>query len=42
LAASLRFADHLDIVFGLQQLPKPLADNHVIFSQQYGDAFHKY
>ena len=42
LAAGLRFADHLDIGFGLQQLPKPLADDHVVFSQQDSDAFHKY
>ncbi len=41
LAAGLRFADHLDIGFGLQQLPKPLANDHVIFRQQDGDAFHK-
>ena len=33
---------HLQIVFGLQQLPKALADNHVIFRQQDGDAFHKH
>jgi hypothetical protein len=42
LAAGLRFADHFDIVFGLQQRPKALADNHVIFRQQDGDAFHEH
>ena len=42
LAAGGRFADHLDVAFGLQHLPKALADDRVVFGQQDGDAFHRH
>ena len=40
LAAVLRLADDLDVAFGLQQRPKPLADDRVVIGQQHGDRLH--
>jgi len=42
LATGLRFANDLEIGFTLQQLSKPLANDRVVISQQYSDAFHKH
>jgi len=38
---SWRFADHLNIVFQLQHLAKPLAHNRMVFREQNSDFFHK-
>ena len=41
LAAILRFADHLNIVFQFQHLAKTLAHDRVVFSQENSDSFHR-
>jgi hypothetical protein len=40
LAAGLCLADHIEVAFGLEQIPETLADDRMILGQEHGDAFH--